>query len=231
MENLNRERDIVFKLWKLDISVRRKIFKDLGCLWNILAVREPELIRQSLFLIRDNDKIPEFKAAVEQAYLEKFPEDQVPKAELLEQEIEDSDPIVLKGIPENSTEEPNKNIEEFKNSLKVKHDLEKKVFLLTRALRNMIRTNNFLNLYLQHVAGDITETEVEDTLNAVPNLYTTEIERSASMDEFRLIAEIQEEIKDLYGEFSVNDVSDLYSLDITDCFNEVMDVYRQAQGG
>lgn len=87
-----------------------------------------------------------------------------------------------------------------------------------RAISNLIKKNNFLDLSLQLAEEMITEEEFESEINRRPQKYTINLECLKSKDDIHTIIHI---VKQIGGNFMVDEVAELFGIKESELENSV----------
>jgi len=103
-----------------------------------------------------------------------------------------------------------RDFDNYANRLKVKE-----IYFLN-ALRNLIKKNNFLQLTMQLVENQITEDEYSKQIEAHPESFIVNIEQLDNINDIEIIIEI---IKKIGLSFSIDEVSEIFSIDL-DNYND-----------
>lgn len=86
-------------------------------------------------------------------------------------------------------------------------------FFIT-AIRNFVRKDNFMELYSDLEHGIITHKEYEQELKRNPDKYTISINTFENPNDLAIIIDIINEIGFDLKEFTVDEVSDMFSVDL-----------------
>lgn len=87
---------------------------------------------------------------------------------------------------------------------------QKKEFYYTKALKNLIVQNNFLELALQLEEGQISEDEYDEEIDNHPEKYVVNVNYLDNSDDISIIMDI---IKRIGINFTIDEVADLFSID------------------
>lgn len=92
-----------------------------------------------------------------------------------------------------------------------------------KAIRNLIIKNNFLELSLELSEDQITEEEYSEEIENNPEKYIIDLEYIENPNDIKIINEI---VKKIGIEFSVDEVAELFSLDSEDLESKVKQIEK-----
>lgn len=87
-----------------------------------------------------------------------------------------------------------------------------------KAIRNLIIKNNFLELTLELSEENITEDEYSNEIETKPDRYVIDIDYIKEPNDIKVVNEI---VKKIGLEFSIDEVAEMFSLDSKDLENKV----------
>jgi hypothetical protein len=96
---------------------------------------------------------------------------------------------------------------------------QKKEFYYTKALKNLIVQNNFLELALQLEEGQISEDEYDEEIDNHPEKYVVNVNYLDNSDDISIIMDI---IKKIGINFTIDEVADLFSIDTEDLNSKIL---------
>jgi len=121
------------------------------------------------------------------------------------------------GSSDNITITINTNREKISDLIKNFSDYadkqKSKEFYFISAIRNLIKKNSFLQLTMQLVENQITEEEYASQIESHPENYIVDINQINSANDIEIVCEI---IKSIGLNFSIDEVSEVFSLDLED---------------
>jgi len=91
------------------------------------------------------------------------------------------------------------------------------------AINNLIKKNNFLQLSLQLSENQITEEDFEKELDENIGNYLIEMKNLVNSSELKIISNI---LLSIGKSFSVDEVSELFSVDLKSMNNELLTLYK-----
>lgn len=96
---------------------------------------------------------------------------------------------------------------------------ERKEFYYLKALRNKIIHTNYLELALDLEEGNISEEEYDEIIDNNPEKYVVDIDYIRDRDDIPVLHDI---VKRLRSDFSVEDVSELFAVDVDDLHSKLI---------
>ena len=98
---------------------------------------------------------------------------------------------------------------------------DKKDEYCIKAIRNLIIKNNFLELTLELSEENITEDDYSNEIENNPNRYVIDIDYIKEPNDIKVVNEI---VKKIGLEFSIDEVAEMFSLDSKDLENKVAQI-------